>query len=352
MPVPTAQPAETAPLSGAARAYALQRTRIDKLQAQLVELEALDQAHRADWQRWVHPLQQRQGDLQRALVQTLAAHLPDKALSTVQRQRAVAALCALAQPLAEAGDRDMAALHDRHSPQSLAQKRQAAADAVRARLEQALGAPLDDLGPQASVEALLRARMDRLRQADEDERERRRAKAAARKARKAPAVQAVQQQTLQADADTTLRQLFRQLASALHPDREPDPAQRQRKTALMSEANAAYGRKDLVALMALQTEAALSDLPADRQPPDDRLAALTLLLKQRVADLERERAARQQRLAAEWELPPGQMPNANTLQQHRLHQTRDLEAAVASLARDLDRVQSVAGLKRWLAERG
>ena len=348
MPVPNPQPPEAAPLSGAARAYALQRARIDKLQSQLAELDALDQAHRRDWQHWVHPLQRRQGELQRALVQALAAQLPDKALSTVQRQRAVAALCALAQPLAEAGDRDMAALHDRHSPQTLAQKRQAAADALRARLEQALGAPLDDLGPQASAEALLRAGLDRLRQADEDERERRRAKAAARKARKVPSAQTTGQQNLQADADTTLRQLFRQLASALHPDREPDPARRQRKTALMSEANAAYGRKDLMALMNLQVQTQLADPQTGPQPADDRLAALTLLLKQRVADLERERAARQQRLADEWGLPLGHMPNANTLKQQLQHEVREREAAVAALAQDLDRVQTTAGLKRWL----
>jgi hypothetical protein len=352
MPVPSAQPAAAAPLSGAARAYALQRTRIDKLQAQLAELDALDQAHRTDWQRWVHPLQQRQGELQRALVQALAAHLPDKALSTVQRQRAVAALCALAQPLAEAGDRDMAALHDRHSPQTLAQKRQATADALRARLEAALGGPLDGVDRDASAEAVLRAGMDRLRQADEDQRERRRAKAAARKARKAPSVQDAQQTMLQADADTTLRQLFRQLASALHPDREADPAQRQRKTALMSEANAAYGRKDLMGLMNLQVQARLADPQAVPPPSDDRLAALTLLLKQRVADLERERAARQQRMADEWALPTGHMPNANTLKQQLQQAVREREAVVAALARDLDRVQTPAGLKRWLNEQG
>lgn len=284
----------------------------------------------------------------RELVHALAAQMPDKALSRLQRERASAMLCKLAQTLADEGDREMAALHDRHSPRTLAQKKQAAADALRVRLEEALGAPLDDLGKDASAEALLRAGMARLRQADDDEQARRRAKTQARKAKKAPAAQHVQQQARQADADTTLRNLFRQLASALHPDREPDPEQRIRKTALMSAANAAYGRKDLVALMRLQVQAELADPHAVSRLTDDRLAALTLLLKQQVADLERERAARQQRLADEFDLPAGQVPNPNTLKQHLLHDVSALEAIVVGLKRDLERVQTTAGLKRWL----
>lgn len=339
-------------MSPAARAYHLQLKRIEKLQAQLAELESLGLAHRRDLQQWVHPLELQRRERMRELVHALAAQMTDKALSRLQRERASAVLCDLAQTLADEGDSEMAALHDRHSPRTLAQKKQAAADAMRARLEEALGAPLDDLGQDASAEALLRAGMARLRQADDDEQSRRRAKAAARKAKKAPAAQQVQQQARQADADSTLRNLFRQLASALHPDREPDPEQRLCKTALMSAANAAYGRKDLVALMRLQVEAELADPHAASRLTDDRLAALTLLLKQQVADLERERAARQQRLADEFDLPAGQVPNTNTLKQHVLHNVRALEAIVAGLARDLAQVQTTAGLKRWLNDPG
>ena len=36
------------------------------------------------------------------------------------------------------------------------------------------------------------------------------------------------------DAKAALRSIYRQLASALHPDREPDPVERERKSALMA----------------------------------------------------------------------------------------------------------------------
>ncbi|WP_449371513.1 J domain-containing protein, partial [Thiomonas sp.] len=38
----------------------------------------------------------------------------------------------------------------------------------------------------------------------------------------------------------SLRAIYRKLASALHPDREPDPAERARKTALLQRANTAH----------------------------------------------------------------------------------------------------------------
>jgi hypothetical protein len=103
-----------------------------------------------------------------------------------------------------------------------------------------------------------------------------------------------------------------------------------------------------VTLMQIQLRAELADPAAVSRLADDRLAALTLLLKQQVAGLERERAARQQRLAGEFELPPGQVANPNTLKQHLLAQVAVLESAVAQTEQDLERVQEPAGLKRWL----
>jgi hypothetical protein len=336
------------PPSPAVRAFNLQLTRVDKLKAQLAELDALAQSHRVELHRWVAPLQQRQREHMRELALGLAEHLQGKALSRLQQETATETLCRLAQTLAEEGDTAMATLHDQHSRQTLAQKKQAAADALRARLEDVLGEPLDAAGDDASMEELLRAGMARLRESQDEEQARRQAKVKARKARQKPGTEQVKAQAQQTDAETQLRTLFRQLASALHPDREPDPQERLRKTALMSEANAAYGRKDLVTLMQIQLRAELADPAAVSRMADHKLAALTLLLKQQVADLERERAARQQRLAGEFDLPPGQATNPNTLKQHLLAQVDALESAVAQLERDLAQVQEPAALKRWL----
>lgn len=339
------------PLSAAARAFNLQLTRVDKLRAQLAELDALGQSHRVEQHRWVTPLRQRQRQHMRALALALQAHLQDKALSRVQQATATEALCDLAQALAGEGDAEMAALHDRHSPQTLAQKKQAAAEAMRARLEAALGEPLAGEGEALSAEELVREGLARWKAEREAAQARRQAKAQARKARQKPGTAQAEAQTQAADAETQLRTLFRQLASALHPDREPDAAERVRKTALMSEANTAYARKDLVTLMQIQLRAELADPSAVSRLADHRLAALTLLLKQQVAGLERERAARQGQLAAEFDLPHQQVANPNTLKQALLSQVAALESAVAQLEQDLAAAQDVAALKRWLNRR-
>lgn len=336
------------PLSPAARAFNLQLTRVDKLKVQLDELDALGQAHRVELHRWVTPLQQRQRERMRELALGLAGSLQGKALSRLQQEKATKLLCTLAQALAEEGDAHMAALHDRHSRQTLAQKKQAAADALRERLEAVLGEPLAGSDEALSMDELLRAGMARLRGSRDEQQAQRQAKAKARKARQKSGVKQDEAQAQEADAETQLRTLFRQLASALHPDREPDAQERLRKTALMSEANAAYGRKDLVTLMQIQLSAELADPAAVSRLAEDKLAALTLLLKQQVAGLERERAARQGQLAGEFGLPAGQVANPNTLKQHLLALVDALESAVAQLESDLEQLGEPAALKRWL----
>lgn len=344
------QPPTQAPLSAAARAFNLQLTRIDKLKSQLQELDAWSHAHRLALHQSVTPLQKRHSQAMRELVRHLDARLGGKALTAGQRETARQLLCSLARTLAQDGDADMITLHDRHHPQSLAELERERADALRAQLEAALGEPLGAEHENASTDEVLRAGMERLRRAMEDEQAQRREATEKRKAKKKPsAVQAAVQAQLD-DATTSLRQLYRQLASALHPDREPDAQARLTKTALMSEANAAYERKDLVALMQIQQRAALADPLAAAQMGDDKLAALTRLLKQQVADLERERAGRNDQLAAEFQVPSGFGVTPGTLQMVLQDQVNELDEALALMQDDLQRVQSDAGLKRWLTE--
>jgi hypothetical protein len=342
-------PPSAQPLSAAARAYNLQLTRIDKLKSQLAELDVWAQQHRLAMHEAVAPLRMQVAQRQRELAWALDEHLHGKLLSQGRAEVAREALCHFARTLAEDGDAAMLELHDRHSPRSLAQRRRDHADAMRERLEAVLGEPLAEEGQNLSAEQLVRAGMERLRRSQQDAQNRRREAAQARRSRKRPGV--AQREAGQHDADTLLRRLFRQLASALHPDRETDPAARLRKTALMSEANAAYEKRDLVTLLQIQSRADLAGPDAVHRVPDDRLVALTLLLKAQVADLERERAARQVSLVDEFDLPEGTSPNPNTLLQQRIDQVQALESELSGLLQDLEAVGDERKLKRWLNAR-
>ncbi|MEX1167901.1 MAG: hypothetical protein WEK74_13735 [Hydrogenophaga sp.] len=338
--------------SAAARAYKLQLNRITKLKSQLAELEALAQAHRLALHQTVHPLQKAYSAQLRAMVLLIDERLSGKSLTAPQRQAAVEIMCSLAASLAGEGDAEMAELHDRHSPSSLDDDEQAHIQALRAELEEALGESLDDLPPNASPEQILAAGMARLQAQRSEEEAFKEEKAERRKAKKnakSAAAPSKAQAQLQ-DADTLLRTLFRQLASALHPDREQDPQERLRKTALMGQANAAYARKDLVALMALQEEAGLADPLHAPKLAEDKLASMVLLLKAQVAELERERAGRQDALAREFQVPWGMGVTPRTLQMAILEQMEELEMALEAMQHDFAQVQADAGFKRWLKQ--
>lgn len=369
-PDPTAPPTPTdalrvvapgaVPLSAAARAYNLQLARIDKLKSQLAQMDALASAHRRALTTQVFPLAQRRQALVKDLAVWLDRHLPhDPTLSAGQRQFGVQVLCGLAKDLVAQGHADMAAVHDRHSPRTLAQLARDHAQAMKAQLEALLGEPLLPDQPDADLSDVMHAARARMKQAAEEEeakaaeREAKRqakrdAKSKAKQASKPPNEAQLLQASLQGDADTSLRTLYRQLASALHPDRESDPDARLHKTALMSEANAAYARKDYVTLVDIQQRAALADPAAVAKMPDDKLQALTLLLKAQVAELERQRAHTQQQLEHEFDVPTGMGLNANTLKTLLNGQEDGLQEAVDALASELALVKQDAGLKRWL----
>ena len=103
---------------------------------------------------------------------------------------------------------------------------------------------------------------------------------------------ATAQATRQAEEETrltqTLREIFRKLASALHPDRETDPAERERKTVLMQRANAAYAANDLLGLLELQLEVDQIDAGKLDTLGDDRIKQYNKVLTRQVNEVRRE----------------------------------------------------------------
>jgi hypothetical protein len=338
-------------LSPAARAFNQALQKIEKLQAQLEELERTCLAHQAALAQSVQPLREQHRAAIRQLLERLCAHIDaDTPLSKTQRITLRDVVCGLAVTLMDQGVPGMEALHDRYSPQTLAQKRKKEAEAMRASLDHLMGRFTDeDLNIDADVddpEAMIHAAMAKLRAQRE-------AKAQARKARQAKrAPTAKQQQAAQAltDADTSLRQIYRQLASALHPDREPDPTERQRKNTLMGEANAAYERKDLVALLRLQLQAELVDPDHLERVSTERLQQLTLLLKQQAAELDKQRQQAQQRWMAQLGLPWGAPLQPAYLRQCLHAERLTWETEIRGVQADLHDVDALATFKPWLNE--
>jgi Arc/MetJ-type ribon-helix-helix transcriptional regulator len=285
----------------------------------------------------------------------LDGRLLRKGLTDKQKRIAREIVCGLTASLAVQGDEAMQALHDTHSPHSLADGERAATADLQQAMEDALGESLGEGGNTfESMDELMRAAMEKMnasqaaQQAAKDERD------ARRNAKKKKSLAQLKKEELAAaqaqDADGALRTLYRQLVSALHPDREPDPQEHIRKTALMKEANAAYERRDLLALLQLQLRADLADGDMVASMAKEKLAAMTALLKERVAVLNRELYAVEQQAIHEFELPPYSPFSEASLKRQLVMRQQDLQADIAMMQQDLVRVQDDAHLKRWLKQ--
>ena len=90
------------------------------------------------------------------------------------------------------------------------------------------------------------------------------------------------------EVSQSLRDVYRRLASAVHPDREPDSDVRARKTALMQQANEAYAAGNLLALMELQLQAEEMDAAHLATVDQRRLAQFVTILQVQSADLQSE----------------------------------------------------------------
>lgn len=154
----------------------------------------------------------------------------------------------------------------------------------------------------------------------------------------------------EADAKSAIRTVFRQLASALHPDREPDEQERLRKTARMSEVNAAYEKNELSTLLRLQMHVTQVNPQNATRMADAQLIAMASLLKEQVTALEDDLDALQSRLSRELCVPVRADADEAALTQALQRIQADQRHNADSLAADLRRIRNDAELKRWLKE--
>jgi len=90
------------------------------------------------------------------------------------------------------------------------------------------------------------------------------------------------------DPRQSVRDVYRKLASALHPDRAADDEDRFRRHELMQRVNLAYEGIDLLALLELQLEIQQIDEDHMATIPETRLQQYNLVLRDRVDLLKRE----------------------------------------------------------------
>jgi PIN domain nuclease of toxin-antitoxin system len=205
-----------------------------------------------------------------------------------------------------------------------------------------------DLGDEQGIETEddLFARMQQGLQ------ERAAAEEAARSAKAArPRKKSAAQQRREAEeqqATQSLREIYRKLASALHPDRETDPRQREEKTALMQRVNQAYAANDLLGLLELQLQIEQIDASHIAGASAERLKRYNKVLAEQLAELRAETTRVEFDFHMEFGVEPGWNLNPRKLAGLLADTKRQWQADLSRQQRDMRMLGDVAATKRWL----
>lgn len=257
--------------------------------------------------------------------------------------------------LSEHGKEEVKELHNKYSGTDFdADKREAeafASDFIKSMMHDMYGVELGDDIDVTSPEKMQAAFHEKLQEMEGLNGEKRRQAGEGRGKRKKSAKQLekeAEQQREKQNASKSIQEVFRKLATALHPDREPDAKERERKTEIMQRVNVAYAKKDLLQLLELQLEAEQIDQEHLNNIAESRLKYFNKILKEQLAELQQEVAGIEFAFRVQLDIPPFERLNAKRLMRDLSHDIEDVRHDIASIKHDLQIFQTPASLKAWL----
>ncbi|MCW0424070.1 J domain-containing protein [Xanthomonas sacchari] len=326
------------------------RKRFDSLVKRLERARAQLHAWQDALPRWeqrfheqVDPLLQERDAAQVQLLRELdAAHATFK-LSKRDRADLSELICELAALLIRDGDDDgLKDIYDRHSPLGFDQDLAESEALLTSVIGEEFGLTEEEMAHIHSPEALYAQIQERLHAQQ--------AHAAGRaqqrdKRRRAGAGKAAQ---VAADPQQTRRALYRNLVAALHPDREPDPQQRERKTALMQRLNQAYQNDDLLALLELQLEIGQLDQAGIAAMAEERIRDYNDLFAAQLRQVEQTLAGLVDDFMGRYGLQDERAPQPQRLDALLAQIKRQVQEEIRSCADDRAAARQADTLKQWL----
>ncbi len=146
----------------------------------------------------------------------------------------------------------------------------------------------------------------------------------------------------------SVREVYMDLVKAFHPDREPDEAEKIRKTAILQRVTAAYEDNDLLALLQLQLELERIDGTHLDNLADDKLRYFNKSLKSQVAELEEELWELEAQLAQMANLSPFDYFNPFQLEAKFEKSIKAIKKELKGLREELESLREPEVLRVWL----
>jgi len=316
-------------------------------------------ARRAAWEAAIPPYQQKYAsellpliealmDLQVKLVHWLDGARNEKGLTKTERRMIKSVITELAgELLAERDDAALKAVYNKYSRSNYDSEETASLEDAKSLLATMFGVELGDDLDMSSPEDVLRHAEAQF-EADQQARE---APQAKRKKSPKQLAREAQLQAEEAQISQSIREVYRQLASALHPDREPDPQERDRKTALMQRANQAYDKKNLLQLLELQLELEHIDQAAINNLSEDRLMRYNKILKEQLRELEQEILHVEGGFRMRFDISPLVDLSLSTIMRNLASDIVGVRHAIRDLEKDLLAFdEDIKNFKAWLKD--
>jgi hypothetical protein len=291
----------------------------------------------------VHPLRATLKQVTRDTVFRIDELLDQKGWSKADQVALKDIACYTAEALLRANpqDTEIRTIFDRHSSLSFEQMKQEEIEDLKQDAKEYMGIDLDD-ADIASEDDLVERVYERMKNDEARQRE------SSAEHRKSSA-----QQRAEASAQSAkqfLREIYRKLASAVHPDREADVARRAEKTELMQQINRAYATNDLLTLLQAQLRLELIDQDHVSKISGKRLQHFNRLLSQQLETAKAELRSLQDAFRMDYGLPHGHALNARDLHLVTQRRARELRAHIQQQKRFLDVLANKTATKRWLKE--
>jgi hypothetical protein len=153
-----------------------------------------------------------------------------------------------------------------------------------------------------------------------------------------------------AQVSQSIREVYRKLASALHPDRETDPDERKRKTSLMQRVNQAYSERNLLELLQLQLEMEHINASTLETLSANRLKHYNQVLTEQLDELELEVLNLELSFRQQFNLEPFDELSVQNLPDIYQHQLDMLNTDIEELSVLHEQLKDPKVLKSWLKQ--
>ncbi|KJV35268.1 J domain-containing protein [Luteibacter yeojuensis] len=327
--------------------------KINKRRATLAEWEAYGVEFERRYAGEYIPLRRTLDDVQTKLILGLDQSYDMKGLTKGERRMIGDLIVHLAEQVLESVDDSVVAeIHERYRPMEGRDDAGVKAE-PKGDVEEVVSfeMPQDvDIDSPDDLMAHIQAQLDEQERRANQQRQAREASRATRKKASAKEAAAERARAKEAEAHLSLREVYRKLASALHPDREADPTERTRKAALMQRVNAAYASRSLLDLLEIQLEIEQIDQAAMESVSTERLKRWNTVLKEQLEGLEQELAEVDHGFQVRCGLTPRSSSSPKVIKRTLNAHIDNLRDYVRMFEDDIRIVSDIQRLKPWLRE--